>query len=96
MKDIEALELKNMILSFRQELDNKISLLMPDEFSLSFLAQRTGWSRAGLNGKLKRTYVEDVDFYLKNNRIFMTKKTALEMIVSCPLKKQEGADKCAS
>jgi hypothetical protein len=96
MKNIEALELKNMILAIKQELEEKIFILMPEEFSLSYLAQRTGWSRAGLARKLRRLYTEDVDFYMKNSHIVMTRKTALEMIATCPIKNIREIVKCAS
>lgn len=86
MTDLDKLELKNMILETRKEFNRKIDILMPAEFSLSFLSQRTGWSRNGLKRKLKAEYEEGVDFYLKNSKTTMTKKVALEMIAMCPVK----------
>jgi len=90
----EYLELKNMFFQQQKHIVDVIDFLMPPEFSLSYLAQRTGWSRAGLKAKIQRSYSFGKDYYKKDGLIYMTREVALAMIVVCP-SKVKGV-KCAS
>ncbi len=69
------------------EIDSKINkilecieLLVPNEFSLSYIAHFTHAKRETIYKYLQRNYIENLDYWLKNGKIFIGREVGLELI----------------
>ena len=61
-------------------IENTISLLIPNSFSISSISQISGKSRQTIRQHLINNYEPEVDFYKKSSKIFMSTKTALNVL----------------
>ena len=57
-----------------------IELLVPHEFSLSYVAHFTNAQRETLYKFVQRNYIENLDYWLKNGKIFVRREIGLELI----------------
>jgi len=62
------------------EIKSMLRLLLPKEYSLTYLAQQSGKSRQAVLGYLERNCEPDVDYYKKGKRIFVKPNVALQYI----------------
>ncbi|WP_418186544.1 hypothetical protein [Aliarcobacter lanthieri] len=79
MSQNEFYELKSLILEQRGKLE-KIELLIPEKFDISYITQKTGLTRQGIRKKLLVNYEYKVDFLYEGSKIYMSQKVALQML----------------
>ena len=71
----------NNIKNQLQEQKNMITMLMPEEASVSFIASSTGKSRQAIHSYLVHNFLFEDDYYLKGGRTFVTQKTAIQLLM---------------
>ena len=76
MSSEEFFELKNLLLEQRELLN----ILIPHDVPLSFICERTGKTRQAIRDFLYYNYRENIDFYLKKGKIYVTKETAIQIL----------------
>lgn len=57
-----------------------VGVLVPEEFSLSYLADSTGKSRQALTKYLQRNYEEGVEWEKKGKKIFVKKELGIKIL----------------
>lgn len=62
------------------EMKFMIKLLMPKNYTISYIVQVTGKTRQAVREWLLHNAEPDVDFWQKNGKIFISEKTALKYI----------------
>lgn len=76
MNQIEFYEIKTLLLEQKAILQS----LFPNKVSLSFIKERTGFTRQAIRQKLINNFEAEVDFWLEGGRIFMSRKVALQLL----------------
>ncbi|OCL89402.1 hypothetical protein [Arcobacter porcinus] len=79
MSQTEYFEIKNLLLETREKLE-KLELLIPEKFEISYVSQKTGLTRQGVRKKLYVNYEPEVDFWYEGGKIFLSQKVALQML----------------
>ena len=79
MSQTEFYEIKKLILEQREKLE-KLELLIPEKFDISFIVKKTGLTRQGIRKKLLIKFKHKVDFWMEGDKIYMSQKVALQMI----------------
>ena len=72
----EYLELKNLIL----DLTNTINLIVPKKSTVSQISSITSKSRQTITSYLHNNFEPEVDFWKKNGKIEVSKKTTLALL----------------
>lgn len=72
----ELAELRKEVL----EMKFLIKLLMPKNYTISYIAQLTGKTRQAVREWLLHNAEPDVDFWQKNGKIYVSEQTALKYI----------------
>ncbi len=62
------------------EIKSMMKLLLPKQYTVSYLSQQTGKSRQAIRGWLIRNGEPEVDFWEKGGKIFVSEKIALKYI----------------
>lgn len=78
-----AVEDENLVLIDRRdiiEIKSMLKLLIPKEFTIAFIAQRSGKSHQAVKQWLERNAEPEVDYYLKNGKIIVSEQVALKYI----------------
>ena len=74
---------ENMVLVDRKdiiEIKSMLKLLLPKEFTISFIAAQTGKSNQAIKTWLERNAEPEVDYYLKRGKIIVSEQVALKYI----------------
>ena len=79
MSQNEFYELKSLILEQREKLE-KLELLIPEKFDISFVIKKTGLTRQAIRQRLLIKFEHKVDFWMEGDKIYMSQKVALQMI----------------
>ena len=79
MSQTELYELKKLILEQREKLE-KLELLIPEKFDISFVVKKTGLTRQAIRQRLLIKFEHKVDFWMEGDKIYMSQKVALQMI----------------
>ena len=79
MSQTEFYELKKLILEQREKLE-KLELLIPEKFDISFVIKKTGLTRQAIRQRLYIKFEHKVDFWMEGDKIYMSQKVALQMI----------------
>ena len=79
MSQTEFYELKNLILEQREKLE-KLELLIPEKFDISFVIKKTGLTRQAIRQRLYIKFEHKVDFWMEGDKIYMSQKVALQML----------------
>jgi len=79
MSQTEFYELKKLILEQREKLE-KLELLIPEKFDISFVIKKTGLTRQAIRQRLLIKFEHKVDFWMEGDKIYMSQKVALQMI----------------
>ena len=79
MSQTEFYELKKLILEQREKLE-KLELLIPEKFDISFVVKKTGLTRQAIRQRLLIKFEHKVDFWMEGDKIYMSQKVALQMI----------------
>lgn len=79
MNQIEYCEIKTLLLEQREYLEI-IKFLIPENFEISYVANKTKLSRQAIRQRLINNYEPEVDFWKKGAKIYMSQKVALQII----------------
>ena len=79
MSQTEFYELKKLILEQREKLE-KLELLIPEKFDISFVIKKTGLTRQAIRQRLMIKFKHKVDFWMEGDKIYMSQKVALQML----------------
>lgn len=79
MSQTEFYELKSLILEQREKLE-KLELLIPEKFEISFVSGKTGLTRQAIRQRLINKFEHKVDFWMEGGKIFLSQKVALQML----------------
>ena len=79
MSQNEFYELKSLILEQREKLE-KLELLIPEKFDISFVIKKTGLTRQAIRQRLYIKFEHKVDFWMEGDKIYMSQKVALQML----------------
>lgn len=79
MNQTEFYELKHLLLEQKEHLE-KISLLIPSKFEISYVVDKTKLSRQAIRQKLLNNYEPKVDYWKEGAKIYMSQKVALHII----------------
>lgn len=79
MSQTEFYELKKLILEQREQRE-KLELLIPEKFDISFVIKKTGLTRQAIRQRLMIKFKHKVDFWMEGDKIYMSQKVALQMI----------------
>ena len=79
MSQTEYCEIKSLLLENREKLE-KLELLIPEKFDISFVVKKTGLTRQGIRKKLLIKFKPEVDFWMEGDKIYMSQKVALQML----------------
>jgi hypothetical protein len=59
------------------EIKSMMKLLLPKQYTVSYLSQQTGKSRQAIRGWLIRNGEPEVDYWEKGGKIYVSEETAL-------------------
>lgn len=76
MSEMHYLELKTLLLEQRE----MFLSLFPKKVPISFIVERTGLTRQAIRMKLLNNYEPEVDFWKENDKIFISRTTALQLL----------------
>ncbi|AXH09071.1 MULTISPECIES: hypothetical protein [Campylobacterales] len=76
MSEMHYLELKTLLLEQREIFLS----LFPKKVPISFIVERTGLTRQAIRMKLLNNYEPEVDFWKENDKIFISRTTALQLL----------------
>ena len=79
MSQTEYCEIKSLLLQNREKLE-KLELLIPEKFDISFVVKKTGLTRQAIRQRLLIKFEHKVDFWMEGDKIYMSQKVALQMI----------------
>ena len=79
MSQTEYCEIKRLLLENREKLE-KLELLIPEKFDISFVVKKTGLTRQAIRQRLLIKFRHKVDFWIEGDKIYMSQKVALQMI----------------
>ncbi|MGJ0364433.1 hypothetical protein [Aliarcobacter cryaerophilus] len=79
MNQTDIYEIKRLILEQNQKLE-KLELLIPEKFDISFVVKKTGLTRQAIRQRLYIKFEHKVDFWMEGDKIYMSQKVALQMI----------------
>ena len=79
MSQTEYCEIKSLVLENREKLE-KLELLIPEKFDISFVVKKTGLTRQAIRQRLLIKFEHKVDFWMEGDKIYMSQKVALQMI----------------
>ena len=79
MSQTEYCEIKRLLLENREKLE-KLELLIPEKFDISFVVKKTGLTRQAIRQRLLIKFEHKVDFWMEGDKIYMSQKVALQMI----------------
>mgnify|MGYP003410585731 FL=1 len=79
MSQTEYFEIKSLLLENREKLE-KLELLIPEKFDISFVVKKTGLTRQAIRQRLLIKFEHKVDFWMEGDKIYMSQKVALQMI----------------
>ncbi|MBP6714924.1 MAG: hypothetical protein KA157_13365 [Aliarcobacter sp.] len=79
MSQTEYCEIKSLLLENREKLE-KLELLIPEKFDISFVVKKTGLTRQAIRQRLLIKFEHKVDFWMEGDKIYMSQKVALQMI----------------
>ena len=79
MSKTEYCEIKSLLLENREKLE-KLELLIPEKFDISFVVKKTGLTRQAIRQRLLIKFEHKVDFWMEGDKIYMSQKVALQMI----------------
>ena len=79
MSQTEYCEIKRLLLENREKLE-KLELLIPEKFDISFVVKKTGLTRQAIRQRLYIKFEHKVDFWMEGDKIYMSQKVALQMI----------------
>ncbi|HJE03688.1 MAG TPA: hypothetical protein K8U92_07405 [Aliarcobacter thereius] len=79
MSQTEFYELKSLILEQREKFE-KLELLIPEKFEISFVTRKTGLTRQAIRQRLINKFEPEVDFWMEGGKIYLSQKVALQMI----------------
>ena len=79
MSQTEYCEIKSLLLENREKLE-KLELLIPEKFDISFVIKKTGLTRQAIRQRLLIKFEHKVDFWMEGDKIYMSQKVALQMI----------------
>ena len=79
MSQTEFYELKKLILEQREKLE-KLELLIPEKFDISFVIKKTGLTRQAIRQRLLLKFEPKVDFWYEGGKIYLSQKVALLML----------------
>ena len=79
MSQTEYYEIKSLLLENREKLE-KLELLIPEKFDISFVVKKTGLTRQAIRQRLLIKFEHKVDFWMEGDKIYMSQKVALQMI----------------
>ena len=79
MSQTEYCEIKSLLLQNREKLE-KLELLIPDKFEISYISDKTGLTRQAIRQRLMIKFKHKVDFWMEGDKIYMSQKVALQMI----------------
>ncbi len=76
MSDREYMEIKNLLL----EQKAMLTMLIPNKSTVSFISEITGRSRQTITSFIKNNFEPDVDFWVENGKICLSKTTTLQLL----------------
>lgn len=76
MEQIEFYEIKTLLLEQKAMLQS----LFPNKVSISFIKERTGFTRQAIRQNLINNFESEVDFWIEDGRIFMSRKVAFQLL----------------
>ena len=79
MNQTDIYEIKRLILEQNQKLE-KLELLIPEKFDISFVVKKTGLTRQAIRQRLYIKFEHKVDFWMEGDKIYMSQKVALQML----------------
>ena len=79
MSQTEYCEIKSLLLQNREKLE-KLELLIPDKFEISYISDKTGLTRQAIRQRLLIKFEHKVYFWMEGDKIYMSQKVALQMI----------------
>ena len=79
MSQTEYCEIKSLLLEIREKLE-KLEVLIPEKFDISFVVKKTGLTRQAIRQRLLIKFEHKVDFWMEGDKIYMSQKVALQMI----------------
>ncbi|MFW3405641.1 hypothetical protein ACN9JU_02010 [Aliarcobacter butzleri] len=79
MSQTEYCEIKSLLLENREKLE-KLELLIPEKFDISFVVKKTGLTRQAIRQRLLIKFEHKVDFWMEGDKIYMSQKVALQML----------------
>ena len=79
MSQTEYFEIKSLLLENREKLE-KLELLIPEKFDISFVVKKTGLTRQAIRQRLLIKFEHRVDFWMEGDKIYMSQKVALQML----------------
>ncbi len=72
----EYLEIKSLLL----EQKAMLQMLIPNKSTVSYISEVTGRSRQTITSFIKNNFEPDVDFWVENGKIFLSKTTTIELL----------------
>ena len=79
MSKTEYCEIKSLLLENREKLE-KLELLIPEKFDISFVVKKTGLTRQAIRQRLFLKFQHKVDFWYEGGKIYLSQKVALQML----------------
>lgn len=60
--------------------ENIIDTLLPEEFPISYLVEKTGKTRQGIRANLYMNFDEEKDFHKKGHLIYVSRETTFQLL----------------
>ncbi|MCG3686755.1 hypothetical protein AB0W27_00135 [Aliarcobacter butzleri] len=79
MNQTEYYEIKSLLLENRKKLE-KLELLIPEKFEISYISDKTGLTRQAIRQRLLLKFEPKVDFWYEGAKIYLSQKVALQML----------------
>ena len=79
MSQTEYCEIKSLLLQNREKLE-KLELLIPDKFEISYISDKTGLTRQAIRQRLLLKFEPKVDFWYEGGKIYLSQKVTLLML----------------
>lgn len=79
MSQTDFFEIKNLLLEHREKLE-RLELLIPEKFEISYICNKTGLTRQAIRQRLFLKFQHKVDFWYEGSKIYLSQKVALQML----------------
>jgi IS30 family transposase len=76
MSDLHYIEIEKKL----NQVLGLVELLVPESFTISYIANATGANRDTIYKYVQRNYIENIDYKMKNSKITVRREIGLELL----------------